>query len=637
MRISPAHERRSPRRATLALLCLAATLLVPAVAMAQDVEAAARNAGRQLPQGYYDRIRENPDFFEIRRGWIATADRAAQKSTAVAGHLPLVVVQALFSDSPEPTISTAEIQRTLFDGPAPYGTLAEYYSEVSGGRLRVTGRVLPWVRTSITRAEARGSSFGLGGDAQLGTFLVDALREADGTVDFAQFDNDGPDGVPNSGDDDGYVDAVAFQFIERDAACGGEGVWPHRARIGNWPSVGAPYRTDDLRPNGEPILINDYIIQSTVDCGGAAPLTASIIAHELGHVLGLPDLYDSSGGIQPAQRRWVLGCWTLMAAGAWGCGDGATFHSAKRPPHMGPWEKSILGWIDEQIVGGVRDQEFILAPVQTSGRSLRIPLSASEYLQVEYRPRQGFDTDLPAGGVLIYHVDTFRPLRPCPTCERVYHIALEEADGDSALVRTAQEGGNRGVAGDVWGIGGRVSFSNLTTPSTRLNSGTPSSVTFHSIVVENGVAKLRLSTAAAPALVAGGQLPGAVALAEYRAELWAAGGALPYQWTVAGTIPRGLSGSVDGDRFVLTGTPLESGSFPLPLQLLDVRGTRVTQDVVLRIEAPAAFALERLLQPFTRSSATPLTAQEQIYLDQAGNRNGRYDVGDLRKYLKANP
>ena len=45
--------------------------------------------------------------------------------------------------------------------------------------------------------------------------------------------------------------------------------------------------------------------------------TIGVYCHEYGHVLGLPDLYDSSDGILPEQRRWVVGCWGLMAAGSW--------------------------------------------------------------------------------------------------------------------------------------------------------------------------------------------------------------------------------------------------------------------------------------------------------------------------------
>ena len=48
----------------------------------------------------------------------------------------------------------------------------------------------------------------------------------------------------------------------------------------------------------------------------------------------------------------------------------------------------------------------------------------------------------------------------------------------------------------------------------------------------------------------------------------------------------------------------------------------------------AALNQTSLLQEFLNSSATPLTAPEQAYLDARGNGNGRHDVGDLRAYLR---
>jgi len=226
---------------------------------------------------------------------------------------------------------------------------------------------------------------GLGDDAKIGEYMVDALQRVDATVNFAQYDNDGPDGVPNSGDDDGYVDVAVFQYTEIAASCGGTGTgpWPHRSSIRGW--TGQPYTTDDVRPNGQRVLVDDYIMQSVVDCGGE-PQTISTIAHETGHAFGLPDYYDPTAGILPSQRRWVLGCWTLMAAGSWGCGDGATFAKVEKPSHMGAYEKQQLGWIDEMDAGTAGNAVFTLPPVQATARPSVVNLPSGETAEFEFTP-----------------------------------------------------------------------------------------------------------------------------------------------------------------------------------------------------------------------------------------------------------
>lgn len=517
---------------------------------AQDIEVAARARGIPLPAAYYQRVAAQPDFFELRDGWIARAQGAAERQSAVTGTLPVLLILALHADSPEPWITPEEVQRAVFAGPAPGGTVTEYYREVSGGRFQVTGSVTPWVRTTVTRQEAVGNSYGLGQDAQVGRFLLQALAAVDPFVDFGQFDNDGPDGIPNSGDDNGRVDAVAFEFIEVAASCGGPGIWPHRSRVRNW--TGAPYASQDRRPNGQPILVDDYIIQSAVDCGGVQVQNASTIAHELGHVLGLPDLYDSSQGLLREERRWVVGCWSLMAAGSgWGCGRGEAAGWI-RPTHMSPWEKIRLGWLRSvRDVGGVLGETFTFRPVQTSEEVLKIPLQrtgvhpdSAEYLLVEYRAKTGFDRDLPAEGVLIYHIDPkISGNRPCATCPQRYRVALVEADGNFALRKSEKDGGNRGEAGDAWGRMGPQRLTPSTVPSTALQSGAKSDVTFYEVAVEGGVARVVVSTQA-------------VSLDAMVRELLGGGG------------------------------------------------------------------------------GPTLSAGEKAYLDAQGNRNGRFDVGDLRAYIR---
>ncbi len=460
--------------------------------VAQDIEMTSRMTGYTLPSRYYDQVRRQPAFFEIDRGWIAKARAAAGNRDAVAGTLPIVVVQALFADSDDPGFTPEEIHQSLFSGPSDNGTVADYYSEVSGGVFTVGGQVLPWTRTELTLSQTVGSSFGLGEDARTGDFLVQALSAVDSTVDFGLFDNDGADGVPNSGDDDGFVDAIAFQFSEISASCGGPAIWPHRSRISNW--VGAPFTSNDGRPAGDSVMVNSYIIQSTVTCDGGGLATASTIAHELGHVLGLPDLYDRSLGLLPEQRKWVVGCWSLMAAGGWGCGT-VDRNEWKRPTHIGAWEKTRLGWVSERVLDHEPFGEHLLEPVLTSATVLRIPLTATQSFLVEHRTQAGFDRDLPASGVLIYHIDDDPVPAECPTCPRTYRVALEEADGNGSLVRTQTEGGNRGEAGDAWGVFQPGTFSNVTSPSSRTNDGAPTPVTFHDIRLDGTVARIFVSTA----------------------------------------------------------------------------------------------------------------------------------------------
>jgi M6 family metalloprotease-like protein len=530
-----------PRASQLGL-ALAALVVPWQTAVAQDVELAAQMTGRRLPAEYYAQVARQPDFYSFANGWIARSVAAREAGVAVAGTLPLVIVQALFKDSPEPPIAIADVQRVLFDGPAPYGTLTAAYAELSRGRLQIAGSVLPWTRSTLTLAEAVGTSQGLG--ASLGPYLIQALAAVDRTTDFGAFDSDGPDGVPNSGDDDGVVDALAFQYLENAASCGGAGPWPHRSRLSA--RVGSAYQTNDPRAGGGFVQVNDYIIQSTVQCDGASLLTATVIAHELGHVLGLPDLYDASGGSNPEQRVWVLGCWSLMAGGGWGCGNAAARTVANRPPHMGPWEKAQLGWLDEElVVGSVRDAEFVLPPVVASGKVLTVPLSAREYLLIEYRTRTGFDQDLPLPGVLAYHVDLDRPISRPANAPRLYRVALLEADGNNGLLRTATEGGNRGEAGDVFGNDAAQRVTNAGTPSTRLNSGSASPVALYSITLAPDSARVRLSTTVVAADV--------------------------------------LIGALVGDP------------------------TRLP------------------------------SSEERAYLDAVGNRNGRFDVGDVRRYLREHP
>ncbi|MGD2071544.1 MAG: M6 family metalloprotease domain-containing protein, partial [Gemmatimonadota bacterium] len=371
----------------------------------------------------------------------------------------VVVLTALFSDSEEPFVDSGEIQRLLFDGPAEGGTFVDFYREASRGRVVPDGTVAPWVRTDVTLLEAAGSQEGHGwiGERRA-DYVVQAVELADPTVDFRLFDNDGPDGVPDSGDDDGFIDVLVVEFLEVAGSCGGPGIWPHFSsvseEVGGQQIPGVP--TDDFGANGTPIRAYTYLTQSATDCTGEAPQGPNVIAHEYGHRLGLPDWYQAVEGIEPWKRHWNIGCFGLMGAGSWGCGAGEKLDNFG-PVHPSAFSKVVLGWMETETVTDVLEREYVLEPAQTTGQALYIPLGSGESFYVEYRPRIGFDAWLPAGGVLVYHRDEDPRSRTVPAgLPPAKALHLVEADGDHALRKVEAQGGNRGESADVFGIDGRT-------------------------------------------------------------------------------------------------------------------------------------------------------------------------------------
>jgi len=634
------------------LVALAVLGLMAEHSAAQDIEAASELGGIPLPAAYYSIMAADPGFFEFpESGWsrraraIADANQIVDPLSgnlpvggplevdALTGSLPLLVIPALFSDSSEPFISSTDIDGTLFGGSLEQN-LTGFYLEASGGRMSVVGQVAPWVRTSLTMAETVGTSDGLGGDSRTGEYLVEALVLSDPSVDFRLFDSDGPDGIPNSGDDDGIVDAVAFEFLEVGASCGGPAIWPHRSSIRS--RTGSRYDSQDMGFDGTPIQVSGYIVQGVTECDGVQLQAPNVIAHELGHTFGLPDLYHPIDSREPEGRRWVVGCWGLMAAGSWGCGDPTEKTPGYGPIHMSPWSRNRLGWLEYIPVGVGMDQEFWLDPSISTERALRIPLSpeTDEVLVLEYRPRAGFDAALPAGGILAYRENPGGTRRPARGSGIPYSVYLLEADGRTDLLRTYPNGGNRGEASDAFATMGREDrLSNLTIPSLHLSSGPPSTVSVDAMSVVGGRAHIRITTLPAPIAILDAPPPPWQALNPIDWELRIAGGALPYRVVVeSGAIPLGLSLEVRVDRVALSGLAREAGTFAPVLRVTDARGNATSvplslslEDVTVTIDAVAAQVLG--------SPEASVDDDTAAFLDRAGNENGELDVGDLRARL----
>jgi len=80
----------------------------------------------------------------------------------------------------------------------------------------------------------------------------------------------------------------------------------------------------------------------------------------------------------------------------------------------------------------------------------------------------------------------------------------------------------------------------------------------------------------------------------------------------------------------------EPGPVELFLWVRDAVGES-SEPVAVSLSAPVEWSvsLSELLRPFLfQDLGESPSAQELLYVDDKGNRNGAYDVGDLRKWLR---
>ncbi len=277
------------------------------------------------------------------------------------------------------------------------GSMRDYYLENSNGDVSIIGEVAGWYRMERTYEYYCNHEYGLGRYPRNAQRLAeDALRAADGDLDYGDFDNDG----------DGTVEAV---FIVH-AGVGAEEdpenrdlIWSHAWNVRN---VG---ELDGVR-------FHKY---STEPENG----NIGVYGHELGHALfGLPDLYDTD------YNSAGIGFWSMMSFGAWG-------DEGRRPLHFDAWCKLRLGWVEIRELE--HDAGFSLPPVETSQEAVILWTPGErddEYFLVENRRRIGFDGEIPAEGLLVYHVDedmrdNDHPWWPGHQGNRHNLLALEQADG----------------------------------------------------------------------------------------------------------------------------------------------------------------------------------------------------------------
>src|SRR5437867_4279085 len=148
-----------------------------------------------------------------------------------------------------------------------------------------------------------------------------------------------------------------------------------------------------------------------------------VFSHESGHLLGLPDLYDLTQRIDPANN--FVGYWEIMALGEWNPNTGSFGgpQPGTYPSQMSSWSKIQLGFIPSANVVNVNSGSSLDVGIHnletpTSGTQVaKIPLGFDQngkpsYYLLEMRAKLGtYDQYLPfpstylGNGLLIYKVN----------------------------------------------------------------------------------------------------------------------------------------------------------------------------------------------------------------------------------------
>ncbi len=254
-----------------------------------------------------------------------------------------------------------------------FNRMARYYERQSSGRYSVDGAVTQWVKVPFNEARygrdvcgdiVCNNTWFLIRDA-MSIYVANELAAgktigqiSDYLKTFDHWDRYDMDGDGNFDEPDGFIDHFQIVHAGGDQAAGDpqqgtDAIWSHRwyaslfgGGPGGFPGFNAGSGGGSgalpgggfaavLPDNPTGVWVGDYTIQP--ENGGLG-----VFAHEYGHDLGLPDLYDTSGNTGGAENSTAF--WTLMSSGA-NIGDGGPEGIGDAPTDMGAWEKFQLGWL----------------------------------------------------------------------------------------------------------------------------------------------------------------------------------------------------------------------------------------------------------------------------------------------------
>lgn len=277
-----------------------------------------------------------------------------------------------------------------------YPSAGQYFADQSNGAYRPQFDVFGPVTLSRNVAYYGTDGSEEGDDQHATDAVVEAciLANEQFTINWADYDSN----------NDGYVDFVYVIYAGKGQADGGtsETIWPH-----NWSVESAryngncTYNESQCRVGGK--KLDNYAMSGEMSGNSLGGI--GTLCHEFGHVMGLPDLYDTSYGdnynncLTPAD-------WNIMDGGSYN-GDGHC------PPNYDPWEKDFFGWLTPINLGNEGQNVTLYANGTENQQTYQInasgtyvgPTTSGLRYYIENRQAVGWDEPLTGHGLLIWKVN----------------------------------------------------------------------------------------------------------------------------------------------------------------------------------------------------------------------------------------
>jgi M6 family metalloprotease-like protein len=392
---------------------------------------------------------------------VAEGARPLAVDTSVESIIRPLVLLVDFDDRPasaSPFIASTAFDTLFFGSGASDLSVRNYWNEVSYGNFSIqrpsaavpaNPDVVGWLRAG--GAAPGGFPSTITSSSQVADVNVSNVRQLLADA-IASLSSQGFDFSPYVRSSDGSFSAVILVHPgtgQEDSGLGGD-PYSHTAQI-------SPIATAAGN-------IADYTIvpakQYFTDPTPPDPLTGidpnpaddplagvGVIVHEMGHLLGLPDLYPTSTAGQVVTDNVFSGAgvFDLMAYGMWG---NNLLQGPANPAHLSAWSKSYLGWLTPSLV--TASSPRTLRPVEIFSEVDKVYSNSSadptQYFLIENRQQSSslgnwlFDK-IGMAGVLIWQIDEevinahFNVVNGIPSTNEVNSNAtfrgvyVKEADG----------------------------------------------------------------------------------------------------------------------------------------------------------------------------------------------------------------